>query len=384
MSLDTVAATQPTFREAFPAIDRTTYLASCSLGARSDRLDAALTTMLDEMAEFGAPWDRFEQRVALVRRQFAALIGAQPEQIAIMPNASVGAFQAVSSLELGRRDRIVTCAAEFPSIAQVWLAQQARGAAVVFVDEPGLDPLGADYVKALDHRTALVSVPLVTYRTAVRPPVTDIVAAARAAGAVTFVDAYQGAGIAPVDVDRLGCDFLVAGTSKYLLGLPGLAFLYVREPAAARREPLLTGWFGRRDPFSFDPRRLDFPAEARRYETGTPPVPAIYAGTAGLALLGTVSQATVAAHVGHLVDTAIQRLTSDGHRVHADVEPSRRGAHVALLVDDPARLTRDLASDQVIVSPRGDVVRVAFHYYNNQDDIDRLIRSLHRHRSAGR
>lgn len=383
------------FRAAFPMLAHTTYLASCSLGARSLAVERALTAMLDEMAGPDVTWDRFQAQVTSARAGFANLIRARPEQVALVPNATTGAYQAVSGLEFTTRTTIVTSDVEFPSIAHVWLGQRTRGATVAFA---GAAPAGkarpaADretagtaqgYLAVIDQRTALVSVPLVTYRHAVRPPVAEITAAARAAGAVSFVDAYQALGVSDVDVTELGCDFLVGGTSKYLLGLPGLAFLYVRDVDAVVRPPSLTGWFGRVDPFAFDPRRLDFPDEARRYETGTAPVPAVYAGNAGLELLGGVPVGEVARHVGDLVTGTISRLTGDGHRVLAAPERSARGAHVALLAADPVRLARQLAAHRVSVSPRGDVVRLAFHYYNDFDDVDRLCRFLWRYRAETR
>ncbi|MDQ3403098.1 MAG: aminotransferase class V-fold PLP-dependent enzyme, partial [Actinomycetota bacterium] len=239
------------FRARFPVLADRAHLAGCSLGPRSLDLDAALARMLDDMADTGTPWDRFETEVLRARRSFAALIGASAEQVAVVPNASTGAYQVASTTDWGTRSRIVTTTAEFPSVAHVWLAQRPRGAEVAFagsVDE---------HAALIDERANLVSVPLVTYQDSVRLPVAELTRVAHEAGARVFVDAYQAVGVEPVDVRRLGCDYLVAGTMKHLLGLPGLAFLYVRSPELTDRDPSLTGWFGRVDPFAFDPRLLD-------------------------------------------------------------------------------------------------------------------------------
>jgi len=381
------------FRAEFPVLEHTTYLATCSLGARSLPMERALVAMLDEMTGQTVPWDRFEAQIALARAGFARLIGAGPEQVALVPNATIGAYQAVSGLEFSARRRIVTSDVEFPSVAHVWLGQRGRGAVVDFVSASDRTPVENDndavgtaesYLAAIDERAVLISVPLVTYRHAVRPPVAEITAAARAVGALSFVDAYQGLGVSTVDVTELGCDFLVSGTSKYLLGLPGLAFLYVRDIDIMARAPSLTGWFGRVDPYTFDPRELDFPQEARRLETGTAPVPAVYAANAGLRLLASIRTAEIVRHVGDLVDQTVRRLTEYGHRIVATSDRPRRGAHVALRVADAARLASWLSQHRVTVSPRGDVVRLAFHYYNNIDDVDRLCHYLQRYRAETR
>ncbi|MFI8828465.1 aminotransferase class V-fold PLP-dependent enzyme [Streptomyces sp. NPDC053431] len=357
------------FRGRFPSLERRVHLAGCSLGPRSLDLDAALARMLDAMADGGAPWELFEEEVRRSREGFAALIGARPDQVAVVPNASVGAYQVASGLEWGDRPRVVTSTLEFPSVAQVWLAQRPRGADVVHAEQ------AEQYVELTDERTRIVSVPLVGYQDAELLPAERIARAAHAAGADVFVDAYQAVGVTPVDVTRLDCDYLVAGTGKYLLGLPGLAFLYVRDPDRLPRMPRLTGWFGRVDPFAFDPRGLDFAPTAARFETGTPAVPACYAANAGLGLVRSLDLGEVRAHVLDLTDLAAERLAGRGHRVRA-LPRERRGAHIGLLAADPPALARRLARRGIAVSPRGDVVRLSFHYYNNADDVDALCAAL--------
>jgi selenocysteine lyase/cysteine desulfurase len=361
------------FRARFPTLGRTTHLYSCSLGAPSDALEAALSELLAAMAGPHAPWHAFEEQTERARSRFAALIGARPEQVALVPNASVGAYQIASTLALRDRPRIVLSRDEFPSLSQVWLAQRPRGAEVVHVE-------GAGYAEALDRRTALVSVPVIGYRDGNRLPVGEVVAQSHAVGARVLVDAYQALGVEPVRVDELDCDFLVGGTAKYLLGLPGLAFLYARDPASGDLPPSLTGWFGRVEPFALDPLRLDYPDAARRFETGTPPVAALYAANAGLGLLEALDLAEVRAHVRGLVRMTVDRLAAQGEKTRTGGDPDRHGAHVALLDPDPAALAGWLADNRVLISPRGDVGRIAFHYYNTAEDVDRVCAEIARYR----
>ena len=369
------------FRRRFPGLDRTVHLASCSLGARSVELGDAVLAMVGAMDEDGAPWDRFEEQTEQARARFAALVGAAPDQVAVVPNASVGAYQVASGIDWSDRPALLTTAAEFPSIAHVWLAQRPRGARPAFVaGEPG-DP-AAGYRAALDERVGLVSVPLVTFQDGVRLPVEDVAAAAHAVGARVFVDAYQALGVRPVRVDDLGCDYLVAGTVKYALGLPGMAFLYVRSPRAADLPPQLTGWFGRREPFAFDPRRLDFADSARRFETGTPAVPAAYGANAGLRLVAGLDLAAVHRHVTALVRRAADRLTEQGEQVRLPADPDALGAHLALVHADPGGLAARLAERRIAVAPRGDVVRLSFHYYSNADDVDLTCQEIRRYGPA--
>jgi selenocysteine lyase/cysteine desulfurase len=364
------------FRAQFPALADTVHLASCSQGAASTRMISALQEYQWSLRSFGAAWDRWMRKVDEAREAFAGLIGATPEEVAIVGCASEGAYQVASTLDWGRRNGIVTTDMEFPSVAHVWLAQRGRGARVRHV--PGHDGIvpAEEYVAAIDETTGLVSVPLVSYRNGLRLPVAEVIEAAHAAGARVFVDAYQAAGIVPVDVGALGCDYLVAGALKYLLGVPGIAFLYVRGGLTDDLEPQLTGWFGRTDPYSFDPRSIDFPAGARRFETGTPAIPSAYAAVAGLETLATADPEAVDAHVRGLVDLAHDRLTELGRTLWSPADPALRGPQVALVDDDPDTLAARLAERRIVTSPRGRLLRLSFHYYNDASDVDAVIDAL--------
>jgi selenocysteine lyase/cysteine desulfurase len=390
----TAVRTPAEFRAEFPSFNSVVHLASCSIGARSTALDTALGRMLDAMSAGPAAWSEFEQQAQGARQRFAALIGAHPDQVAIVPNASVGAYQIASTLMLGCRDRVITTTEEFPSIAQVWLAQRPRGVQVAFADAAGAsgatgmdeaDPVDAGhYGAAVDAHTALVSVPLVTYGHGRLLPVAEVAALAHTRGARVFVDAYQAVGVLPVNVDELGCDYLVAGTCKYLLGLPGVAFLYVRDGVAGGLDPALTGWFGRVDPFAFNPRRLDFPCTARRFETGIPAVPALYAANAGLDLIADLDLHEVRRHVTGLIELATQQLTAQGERVAEASAAAAHGAHVGLADTDPAALAARLAKHGIAVSPRGSAVRLSFHYYNDAHDVELLCAALRQCRRLSR
>lgn len=383
--VEIVAMKSAEFRKYFPTLKDNVHLASCSLTARSTELDKALTRMLAAMANQGAPWQQFEEELNIVRRRFAALIGAEPEQIAILPNASIGAYQVASTLRWEQREKVITTEAEFPSIAHIWLAQRSRGADVIYVSEhKDTAEIKTDYLSAIDDRTRLVSIPYTTYLNSTRFPVTEVCKAAHMAGARVFVDAYQAVGVEPIDVNALECDYLVAGTMKYLLGLPGLAFLYVRSGVHGDQDPQLTGWFGRTNPFAFDPHQLDFPNEARRYETGTPAVPAVYAANAGLELIGHLDLHAVKQHVTALLSYACEQLRLQGEQLHIAKDPLARGAHLALVEQNPEQLSAFLAEQHIAISPRGQIARLSFHYYNTKEDVDIVCKYIGQYRTNGR
>ncbi|WP_433430399.1 aminotransferase class V-fold PLP-dependent enzyme [Nonomuraea sp. CA-141351] len=362
------------FRAEFPSLSDSVHLASCSQGALSSRLAYALQEIGHSLRDRGAPWELWMAEVGRARERFARLIGAEPDEVAVLSCASEAAFQAASSLDWSQRPGIVTNDLEFPSIAHVWLAQGKRGAKVRVAADTGENVTAEAYEQVIDETVNLVSVPLHTYRNGARLPVEDVVRLAHEQGARVFVDAYQGTGVTPIDVKRLGCDYLASGALKYLLGLPGIAFLYVRGGMEQQREPELTGWFGRTEPFAFDPRLLDFPGDARRFETGTPPIPSAYAANAGFDLIERVDLHAVQEHVSALVEELAERLAAAGVRVASPA--GARGPQVAIADDDPGELAARLAERRIWTAPRGDLLRLSFHYYNDRSDVDAAVEAI--------
>jgi selenocysteine lyase/cysteine desulfurase len=165
-----------------------------------------------------------------------------------------------------------------------------------------------------------------------------------------------------------------------MLGLPGLAFLYVRGGVAGAADPQLTGWFGQEDPFTFDPQALEPATDARRFQTGTPAIPSAYAANAGLSVLNTVPRRLVEERVGELVGQAHEQLVADGERLWSPADPALRGPMVALLDEDPVRLAGFLADRRIHTSPRGSVLRLSFHGYNDQRDVDAVCQAVRDYR----
>jgi selenocysteine lyase/cysteine desulfurase len=373
------------FRQQFPSLRDTTHLASCSQGAASETLLAALAEFQYTMRRYGAPWGMWMEQIETARTLFAQYIGASSDEVAIVPTASAAAYQVASTQDWSNRPRLVTSDLEFPSIAHIWLAQQTRGVQVVSVPAPDgvIDPQG--YADVVDESCGVVSIPWTSFRNGARLPVREVVDIAHRAGARIFVDAYQATGVEPIDVRDVEVDYLTSGSLKYLLGIPGIAFLYVRHGLSDHVPPPNTGWFGRVQPFSFDPTLLDYPADARRFEGGTPSIPSAYGAVAGLRTLGLTTTEATSQHIATLTAHLHEELVSAGERVLSPAAPAHRGPQVALADDDPERLAAFLADRGIVTSPRGDVVRLSFHYYNSADDVEAFLAGLraYRHSSAG-
>ncbi|MEV0069341.1 aminotransferase class V-fold PLP-dependent enzyme [Amycolatopsis sp. NPDC050768] len=372
------------FREQFPSLVDTTHLASCSQGAIATRVTAALAEFAYLLRDQGAPWGPWMSEVERLRTSIAAFLGASADEIALVPSASHAAYQAVGALRFAEEDVVVSMAAEFPSVGQVLHACRPGEGQMRWVDDASMRERGVveAYRAQIDERTRLVSIPLALYTNGSLQPVNEIAKLAREVGARVLVDAYQATGVVPVDVAEIDCDYLVTGTLKYLLGLPGVAALYARAGVEDEQRPTMTGWFGRTDPFGFDPVALDGPAAARRFESGTPGIPAVYAAQAGLQVLAEVDPVARWRHVASLVEEATARLTEAGEVLSLPMPDARPGPQVALVDADPDALGRFFAERRIVTSPRGSILRAAFHYYNSSEDVEKFCAALAEYRRS--
>lgn len=361
-------------RARFPIFERLVYINSCSQGALSDSVRAAYDEYLTGWDERGAPWDYWVERTEAARGAFARLVNAQPDDVAVTTSLSAGVSALASAIDFSARPKVVISDYEFPTIGQIWHAQQLRGAEVHVVAPE-------DVEEAIDERTAVVSITGVCYRNGARLPVEEIARVGRERGALVVLDAYQAAGTYPLDVTELGVDVLASGVLKYLLGSAGLGFMWVRPGLSTELVPTETGWFADRDIFEMDHTRYAPSPTARRFQSGTPPVPSIYAGIAGIELMLEIGVAETREHVSALNDRLIAGVDDLGGTVVTPRDPERRGALVCLASTDAPGLVAELGKDGIVTSDRDGNLRVSAHAYNTVEDIDAVLAALARHRS---
>jgi len=368
------------FRARFPILARRVYLNTCSQGALSTDVDEAVRAYLDSWHEGGSPWEMWVEQVERLRARFAASIGADVDEVAVMPSASAGINAVASSLTFeGPRSQVVIGDFEFPTMAQVWMAQERRGATIRRAHAPSAarDTLPLDaYSAAIDERSLIVPATHVCFRNGHKTDIAGLTRLAHDRGAYVLLDDYQRTGSGPIDVHALGVDFMVTGCLKYLLAAAGIGFLYVRRDLIDRFEPIVTGWFGRVNPFAFRIDALDWPSGANRFETGTPPVPNAYAALAALELLDRIGYDMVGRQVDHLVDTFASAARDAGFVVRTPPAPERRGPLVVVESVDGPTLVSKLAARGIIASCRDHGLRIAFHAYNTEADIDVVLRGL--------
>ena len=370
-------------RGEFPIFEHTTYANSCSQGALSNRVRAAAEEWLDGWDENGAEWDFWVERNEAARSAFAALVHADPDDVAVTTSVSQGVSALVSALDLsGERNRIVISEYEFPTVGQIAHAQELRGAEVVHVrpEADGRIPLER-FADAIDERTALVCCTAVSFRSGHRNDVTAIAEVGHEHGAIVLADSYQAVGALELDVRTLGADVLTGGTVKYLLGSAGLGFMWVRGSLHSSLLPTQTGWFADEDIFAMSIADYSPHASARRFDSGTPPVPSLYPGVAGMQVIAEAGVAAIEAHVRGLVDRLLVGLDELGANVATARGEGDYGPLICVVSTRPDALVEALARERIVTSTRDSNLRISLHLYNVEEDVDRILAALAAHRS---
>ena len=362
------------FRSQFPVFERKIYLNSCSQGALSTRVEAAFGEFLRSWHEQGSPWDLWVEKYEEARNLFAKFIGADPDEVALVASASAGVNSVASALSFTERPKVVLGEYEFPTMGHIWLSQARRGAEISFIDAENERLTVKAYDAAIDRRTLIVPLTHVCFRNGFRSPVADIVQIAHDRGALVLLDDYQDCGTRPVDVKTMDLDFYVSGTLKYLLGPPGLAFLYVRKSLALSLVPSITGWFGQANPFAFDVKRLEPAPNARRFQDGTPPIPPVYGASEGVRLLLETGVSNVAAQVKTLATALLKGAAELG--ISAKTPADSVGPLVVLKAKDADALVKIFAENRIVVSNRHDGLRISFHFYNTLEDVQAVLELL--------
>jgi len=370
------------YRAEFPIFRDTIYLNTCSLGALGNRTRRRMEQFLDLWQARGASawYDVWWTALGELRARYARTIAAGPDEVALAPSISVAISTVAEALDYRARPRVVVTSLDFPTVAYQWLAKRARGVELVVVESPDRISVPVEAIaRAVDERTALVATSHVYFTSGAIQDIRAVAAAAHAKGALCLIDAYQSVGQVPVDAAASGVDFLTAGGLKWLLGGPGVVFLYVRAELARRLTPAIAGWFGHRNQFAFDARSLELHEDARRFELGTPSVAAVYAQLGGLDYIDEIGIPAIRRVIAALTEDLIDKARARGFRPHVASRPDERSAIVMLPATDPAAAVRHLAAGGIIGDARPGHVRLSPFFYNVQDDYVAALERLATH-----
>jgi kynureninase len=361
------------YRNRFPILETCTYLINHSLAA----MPAAAE---DNLREYARTWcergirawaEGWWEMPVTVGDQLGRILGAPAGSIVMHQNVTVAEAIVLSCFPTAsERSRIVYEEANFPSVRYLYQAQPSL--TVVAVDDDG------GIVDAIDERTLLVPISHVLFKNGEIQDVEPIVRRAHDVGAFVVLDCYQSAGVVPFDLTELDVDFAVGGSVKWLCGGPGAGWLYVRPDVAERLEPTFVGWQGHARPFAFEPE-LEYAAGARRFLTGTPNVPALYAATAGYDVVEEVGVPRIRERSLALTQLLIDLCDESGLEVVSPRDAKRRGGTVTVSTPDHAACHRELGERGIVCDFRPDPaggIRLGPHFFNTEDEVRHAVSEL--------
>jgi kynureninase len=365
------------WRDQFPALERSVYMVSHSLGAMPRRTYDHLHAFADLWVNKGInAWDDWLPEVDRAGERIGRIIGAPPGTIAMATNVSQIQALVASCLDYTpARNRVVFSALNFPTVSYVWHEERRRGAEVVVVGAgDGVHAPMDELLAAIDERTLIVPISHVLFRSSAIKDVAAVVARAKQVGALVLLDCYQSTGTVPVDVTALGVDFACGGSVKWLCGGPGAAYLYVRPDRIAQFTPRTTGWFGHAKPFAFQMPAQTFAANIWRYMAGTPAIVALYQARAGAEIVAEIGVERIRAKSLRQTGRIMARCDELGWRINTPRADAQRGGTICFDFDGSDKVAKALNASGFLCDWRPQSgIRVSPHFYTTDDEIERFV-----------
>ncbi len=359
----------------FPVKERCAYLNCAAVGPLSTPARDAMRKLVDDQWRDGVRhYERWFSVYQGCRDAAARLIGASADEIALVSNTSAGLSTIAQGLHCARGDNVVIPEAEFPANVYPWLA--LPGVEVRRVPKREGSLRVEDVAARINGRTRAVSVSFVDWLTGHRANLAAMGAAAHAYGALFIVDAIQGLGALALDVAATGIDALAADGHKWMCGPEGAGLLYVRRDARERILPTRPSWLSVRHPTRFLEYDLAPHPTARRYEDGTPNTAGIHGLQAALRLLLDTGPAVIEARV--LALAALVRTQARARGIVLACEPAEGedSGIVSLRIENASVLAEALEARGIIVAAREGLLRIATHWFNDEEEIARLFEAI--------
>jgi len=365
-------------RSEFPVTKKYAYFDHAAVGPLPARAVEAAKRVMGEKCDGDLHWGSWEETVEATRNSIAALIGAKAEEVALVHSTSEGIAIIANGLSYKKGDNIVTCDLEFMSNLFPWQALARRhGLELRTVRNRDGKLSMEDFSDAIDERTRIVAVSYVQYSNGFKINLEELSRIAHENGAYLLTDAVQAVGQMPVDVAKLKVDFLATSGYKWLLSPISTGFLYVRPQLLDVVWPTIVGYRSDEKPFEFGFREFQPAAIARRYEDGQLNFPGFAGMKESIALLREVGIETVWKRVLALTNRLISGVEQNKDiEMRSCLDDDVRSGIVSFGCKDPDSLAERLLQRGFVISVREGGLRISPHFYNTEQEIDRLISEL--------
>jgi selenocysteine lyase/cysteine desulfurase len=367
------------YRSEFPITEKLCYLNHAALAPLPLRVVQSMQEWLIDRAENGSlSFPMWVERARYTRLKMARLINAEPEEIAFVKNTSEGIILAAESIPWQQGDNVVTVMGEFPANVYPWLNLARFGVETRFVHPVNGRIFVDDILKQIDFRTKLLSISFVEFNTGFRNDLQTLGEMCASKGIYFFVDAAQGLGALHLDIKNTKISFLSANSGKWLLGPGGIGIFYCNKKILHRLIPTNIGWKSVQNAGNHLNYDLTLLPSTARFEEGSLNMPGIYGFGAALGLLLEIGMEAIEQRILNLADYLINQLQIKGYHISSSIEPSERSGIVVFesRKQSAQELYEILKNANVITSVITGCIRVSPHFYNTEEEIDRLVNSL--------
>ena len=365
-------------RRDFPALNNLIYLNTASMGLVPKKALDSAERWLFERSMGNIYWMNWYKESVEAKKLFAALIGADLKEIALVQNTTMGINIVANSIHFRSGERIILNDLEFPANVFPWqvLAQKNSLEIRVIRNRGGFISID-DYREAVDEKTKIIAVSWVEFSNGFVHNLEALAELAHENNAYLVVDGIQGVGSLKIDVRKIGVDFLVCGGHKWLMGIPGAGFMYVRRELLDELELSFGGWLGDKNPFEFSYRGYKPAEDARRFELGSPN----FIGYTGLReslryILSIGIEKTERRNI-YLAEKIVEEMGKFAEIDSPLVDGKPMSPILSIKVKDAEELAKKLyEKEKIVVAPRMGKLRISPHFYNNEEDVESLIDAI--------
>lgn len=368
-------------RKAFPVTEKYTYLNSAAVGTVPTVSVEAVYSQLKDVSENGTvnfnDWIATKNRA---RNLVAQMLNVKSEQIAFLRNTSDGFASVAGGMSWQKDDNIVSFEKEFPANFYPWRRIRDEFGVELRLCEEREGRIDLDeFISLIDSNTKLVSISAVQFASGFRADLERIGEAARKVDALFAVDIIQGFGAMPLDLSANFIDIASGASHKWLVAPEGCGILYLSDRARERVKPTLVGWISVENPWDFEDIEQDFKPNALAWESGTGGSALFYGLEESLKLLNEAGIENIEKYLKELTDFLCELIAGKNYEIVSSRAKGEKSQIVCVKNRNGLtsnEIAKHLQNENIVVSPRGDRLRIAPHFYNNREDIEKLVEHL--------
>lgn len=367
-------------RSQFPIFEKYVFLNAASLSPIPEPTRKVIGELAQEIAMTAyLGYERWKTRITETRKLAAGLIGGGEDEVAFIRNTADGVSLVASGFPFVEGDEVIINDLEFPSNVYPWLNLRSKGVTVKIAKSVGGRITPDMIVREVTPKTKIVAISTAQYATGYRADLASLGQMARERGFLFFVDAIQSLGALPMDVKKYGVDFLSCGGHKWLCAPEGIGVFYCAKERLDLLRLTRVGWNTVKDPYNFG--NIDFTPKptAGRFEEGTTNILGVYGLHESLKTIMSFGIERNEAQILSLTSQLAEGLSSRGYEIVSPMGDGERSGILIFSAKDKAEnnnIVKRLNEAGIMVMERGGGIRVAPHFFNTKEDVQRLVAEL--------